>query len=155
MIIFLVYVKSWKLNALARIALFIGLPKRGIFMSVFLNFQRSYCPLIWMCQCGKNNGKINRLHERCLCIIYNDKQSSLSELLEKDGSVSIHMRNIQSMTTEMFFVGRNLSPPIINDTFTQTDNSRYNLRQIFEFSRVMVKPVYHGSDNVSFLVLKM
>ena len=30
------------------------------------------------------NNKINRLHERCLRIIYNDKLSNFEELLHKD-----------------------------------------------------------------------
>ena len=30
------------------------------------------------------NNQINRLHERCLRLIYGDKQSSFEELLEKD-----------------------------------------------------------------------
>ena len=29
------------------------------------------------------NNKINGLHERCLCLIYNDKNFSFEELLEK------------------------------------------------------------------------
>ena len=64
-------------------------------MNAFFTSQSSYCPLVWMCRSRTNNNKINRLHERCLRIVYNDKQSSLNELLEKDGSVSIHMKNIQ------------------------------------------------------------
>ena len=43
----------------------------------------------------ESNRKINRLHERCLRTICNDKQSSFNELLEKDGSVSIHEQNFQ------------------------------------------------------------
>ena len=39
----------------------------------------------------------------------------------------------------------------MNDIFKQNDSSRYNLRQIFEFSRHLVKSVYHGSESVSFL----
>ena len=66
-----------------------------------------------MCHSRTNNSKINRLHERCLRIVYNDKQSSFNELLEKDGSVSIHMRNIQIPTSEMYKLVNNLSPPII------------------------------------------
>ena len=48
-----------------------------------------------MCHSRTNNRKINRLHERCLRIICNDKQSSFLKLLEKDNSVSIHQRNLQ------------------------------------------------------------
>ena len=48
--------------------------------------------------------KPNRFHERCLRTIYNDKQSSFNELLEKDGSVSIHemyKNNLESWTKNM------------------------------------------------------
>ena len=92
----------------------------------------------------------NRLYERCLHIIYNYQQSSFSELLEKDGSVSIHMRNIQSLVIEMFRVSRNISLLIMNDNFKRKDNSLYNLRKISEFSRPLVKSVHPGSESVSF-----
>ena len=68
-----------------------------------------------------------------------------------DGFVFIHMRNIQSLAIKMFHNSRNLSPAIMNGIFTQKGNSRYNLGQIFKFSRPLVKSVYHGNDSVSFL----
>ena len=86
-----------------------------------------------MCHNCTNNRKIRRLHERCFLIIYNDKQSLFSELLEKDGSVSIYMRNIQSLAIEMFRVSKNILLPTMNDIFKQKDNSRHKLRQISEF----------------------
>ena len=72
-----------------------------------------------------------------------------------DGSVFIHMRNIQSLAVEIFRDSRNLSPTILNDTFTQKGNSWYNLRYISKSSRPLVKSVYHGSDSVSFLEPKI
>ena len=84
-----------KINALARIAPFININKRRILMNSYFRSQFNYCPLIWMCHSRTNNRKINRLHERCLRIICNDKQSSFLKLLEKDNSVSIHQRNLQ------------------------------------------------------------
>ena len=71
-----------------------------------------------------DNRKITRFHERCIRIFYSDKQSSFSDLPEKDGFVSIHTSNIQSLNTEMFRVNRNLPQPIMNDISTQKDNSR-------------------------------
>ena len=70
-------------------------------MNAFFKLQFSYCPLLWMCHSRANNGKINRLHERCLQIIYSDKQSSFETLLEKDSFVSVHNQNIQILATEM------------------------------------------------------
>ena len=65
------------------------------------------------------NKKINRLHERCLRIIYNDKQRSFNMLLGKDSSVSIRGRNIQYLATEMYKVSNGLSPPVASNIFTQ------------------------------------
>ena len=59
---------------------------------------------MWMCHSREYNNKVNRLHERCLRIIYNNKRSSFNALLEKDGSVSVHERNIKILATEMFKV---------------------------------------------------
>ena len=62
---------SRKIYALARIAPYMDLPKRRMVMNAFFNSQFNYCPLIWMCHNRTTNRKINRLHERCLRIIYN------------------------------------------------------------------------------------
>ena len=78
-----------------------GTANKHILMNAFFTSQFSYCPLVWICHSRTNDNKINRLHERCLRIVYNDKESSFNDLLEKDGSVSIHMRNTQILATEM------------------------------------------------------
>ena len=104
-----------------------------------------------MCHSRTNNNKINRLHERCLRLINNDKQSSFDELLQKDDSVSIHMRNIQILATEMYKLVNNLSPPIMNRVFKLNSDSRYNLRQISQFSRSLVKSVYQRTESISYL----
>ena len=64
-----------------------------------------------MCHSRIINKKINRLHERCLGIIYCDKQSSFEELPEKDSSVSIHKRNIKILATEIYKVSKGMSTP--------------------------------------------
>ena len=104
-----------------------------------------------MCHSHSNNRKINVLHERCLRIIYNDKQSSFIELLNKANSVSIHIRNIQSLAIEMFRFYNGLSPPLISNIFKLKTENSYNLRQVSEFSRPTVKSVYHGTESISYL----
>ena len=120
-------------------------------MNAFSNSQFSYCPLIWMCHNRTPNRKINRIHERCLRIIYNDKQSSFKMLLEKGSSVSIHDRNIQCLATEMYKLSNELSPPIATTIFTQKDCYPYNLRLNSQFSRPLVRSVFHGTDSISYL----
>ena len=59
------------------------------------------------------NNKINRLHERCLRIIYNNKMSSFADLLAEDGSATIHTRNLQVLATEIFRVHKNILLTIV------------------------------------------
>ena len=72
------------------------------------------------------NSKINKLHERRLRIVYNDKKLSFKELLETDKSVPIHIKNLQVLATEMSKVYRNISPSIVRELF-QSRNNDYNL----------------------------
>ena len=121
-----------KISALARVTPYLGTAKKRVLMNAFFTSHFSYCPLVCMCNNHTNN-KINRLHERCLQIVYNDKQSSFNELLEKYGSVLIHMRNIQILATEIYKLVNNPSPPIMNRVFKLNSDNRYNLRQISNF----------------------
>ena len=74
---------SRKIHALARVTPFMNLSKRRLLMNSFFETRFNYCLLICMCHSRENNRKINRLHERCLRTIYNDKQSSFNGLLEQ------------------------------------------------------------------------
>ena len=134
-----------KISALARVTLFMGLSKRKLLMNAFFTSQLSYCPLIWMCHSRSSNRKVNMLHERCLRIICNDKQSSFTELLNKDNPASIHIRNIQMLG---FYNG--LLPPLMNNIIKLKVENPYNLRQVSEFCRSMVKSVYHGTESISY-----
>ena len=104
-----------------------------------------------MCHSRTNNRKINRLHERCLRIICNDKQSSFIKLLEKDNSVSIHQRNLQILAIEMFKVSNGLSPVLMNDIFKLRGEQTYNLGKLSQFYRAKVNSIYNSTESVSFL----
>ena len=145
---------SRKIHALARVMTFMNLSKRRLVMNSFFKTQFNYCPLIWMCKSRENDRKINRLHERCLRTIYNDKQLSFNELLEKDGSVSIHELNLQVLATEMHKISNGLSTPLMRDIFPINRNP-YNLRQNSQFSRPRINIVYHGTEIVSNLGTKI
>ena len=77
-----------KVHVLAKITPYISIPKRRLIMNSFFISRFNYCPLVWMCHSRLMNNKINRLHEKCLRIVYSDKTSSFEESLEKDGSVT-------------------------------------------------------------------
>ena len=86
-------------------------------MNSFFNSQFNYCPLVWMFHSRSINNKINRLHERVLRILYNDFKSSFKNLLGKDGTVSIQVKNLQKLVTEMFKISKNFSVPLMSELF--------------------------------------
>ena len=68
------------------------------------------------------NNRTNNTHHRALRIAYQDKKSSFEELLENDNSVSVRMRNLQYLATEIFNVKNVSSPIIMNEVFNFQDN---------------------------------
>ena len=127
------------------------LSKRRILLNAFFISQFSYCPLVWMFHSRGKNNKINRIHERCLRIIYNDKKSTFYELLEKDGSVSIHKRNLRFLACEMFKLKRDMAPELIKELILPNRQRRYELRNNPDFAVPIVKSVHKGLESLSYL----
>ena len=102
---------SQKVSALARISSLMRFEQRKCIVNLFITSHFSYCPLVWMFHSRRLNNRINHIHERALRIIYQDYNSSFEELLRKDGSLTIHQRNLKLLVTEMF-QGKLDVPPI-------------------------------------------
>ena len=108
-----------------------------------------------MCHNRTNNNKINRIHERCLRLIYNDKKSSFKDLLQKDGSVSIHHRNLRTLAAELCKVFKGLNPVIFAEAFPVRQHSQYNLRNYSYFAMPLAKTVNHGLESLSYIGSKL
>ena len=63
------------------------------------------------------NNKINRLHERALRLVYNDETSSFKDLLERDGSVTMHQRNLKFLALELYKSKMGVSPTLVGAIF--------------------------------------
>ena len=67
------------------------------------------------------NHQIDKIHERTLRYVYEDDVRSFEDLLEMDGSVKIHHKNIQAMALEMFKVKNGTGTSITNNIFKMRD----------------------------------
>ena len=140
-----------KLRALARATPYMTNEKRKLLINSFFNAQLKCCSLIWMLHSRCNNNKIKHLHEKCLKLIYCDKNPSYEELLEKDGSVSTHRRNTQDLAIEMHKVRNQLASMIIANAFTTVPENHYNPRNYNGFRFPFARTVYHGTESISYL----
>ena len=118
-------------------------------MRAFVISQFQYCPLVWMFHSRHLNNKINRIHERALRIAYKDYKSSFNTLLEKDNSVSIHAKNLQTLMIEMFKTKVNINPPFMKEIFCERTVT-YNLRNNNEFLLPRVRTTSYGSETIKY-----
>ena len=79
-------------------------------------------------------------------MVYLDFTSSFAELLERNGSVTIHQRNIQLVAIEMFKVVKKLGPDIMRDLFV----FNFDTRSDRTFLRPNVNTVYNGENSVRY-----
>ena len=82
-------------------------------------------------------------------LIQNEKLTSYEELLEKDGSFSVHHRNIQSFAIEMLQIKHEHSREVITDIFKQI-TLEYNFRKTRDCRIPSVNKVLHGSESTSY-----
>ena len=148
-----------KLNALSRQCTMLPLNKRKILMTAFFISQFSYWPLVWVfCSRGRNN-KINNLHYRSLQIVYRDFISTFQQLLEKDGAVTIHHRNIRLLATEMYKVSNGIASPSMSEIFGYkngtVDNVSSNTIACKFYNPVKPKTTNYGLETLRHLAPKI
>ena len=79
-------------------------------------------------------------------MVYLDFTGSFAELLKRDGSVTIHQRNIQLVAITMFGVVRKLGPDIVRDLFVLDLDTRNDRT----FLRPNVNTVYNGENSIRY-----
>ena len=139
-----------KLHALSRIAHYMDSEKLEHVMKAFILSQFTYCPLVWMLSERGLNNKINHLHEKALRIAYKDDVSDFKALLEKDNAVTIHVRNIQLLMTEIFKTQHSLNPTFMKEIFIPKNN-QYALRNEQPIKLLRPRTTTFGEKSISFL----
>ena len=95
--------------------------------------------------------KRDRLQELSLRIVYSDKTSDFSELLENDCSASIHYENIRQLATDNFTVSKDLCPKIVKGLFQFRKEIPYNFRKRSQLHIPPVRTAFSGTESITFL----
>ena len=110
--------------------------------------------LVWMFHSWSLDNKMNRIHEKALRIIYNDRPSSFKELLHEDNYVTMHHKIIRNLAFETIKFLHGLSTLILNEVFVEQDCD-YNLGSINFLNRRRIKSVRYATKSVLFLAPKI
>ena len=143
-----------KLSALIRLGSYYNFSQRRLLMKSFIESQFGYSRLAWMFHDRGVNHKIDKIHERTLRFVYGDDVRSFEDLLEMDGSVKIHHRNIQAMALEMFKVKSGTGTHIMNNIFKMNDIVDRPVTRFSSNSNGFYLPqintVHYGEDSLRF-----
>ena len=124
--------------------------QRKLLLNAFITSQFSYASVVWVFHHRKLNNWINHIHERTIRLVYKDYTSSFDELLFKDNSFRIHLRNLQKLAIEIFKVKVGIAPDIMKNVFPIIENP-YDLRNETKFKSRNVNTVRYGIGTASFV----
>ena len=113
-----------KLRALSRMTNLLSFNKRKALFKAFVECQFKYCPIVSMFHSQRTNGKISRIHERALRIVYADDVSTFDQLLAMDKSFCIHHQNIQRLLTEIHKALYDISGNSLKELFVKREGIR-------------------------------
>ena len=102
-----------------------GVCEKRLLVNAFFFARCNYCQLVSMYFYRINNNKVNRLHEKCLCLIYWQKLF-FEDLLEKGGPACIDQKNLRAQKLFKIFIG--LRQVIFAGAFSERQQSQYNMR---------------------------
>ena len=102
--------------------------QRKFIANALIMSQFSYWPFNLDVSSRAIEHRINRIHERILRLIYpNQHQLTFKELLEKNKTVSIRQRNLQTLANEIYNAKKKVSPEVANSLLEFTKKN-CNLR---------------------------
>ena len=108
----------------------------------------TYCHIVWHFCKAADARKLERVQERALRAVYNDRNATYEELLEKGRLSSLENRRLQDILILMYKVKNSLAPEHVCNMFFQQDK-HYNLRSDFPVPRY--NTVKYGKHSIRYL----
>jgi len=138
-----------QINVLKRLSKILDENSKLTIFKSFILCHFNYCPLIWHF-CGKTNTKkLERLQERALKLIFNDRTYSYSELLQKADISELVISRLRLIALEVYKIIHNQTPQYLSNMFVQNDNG-YNLRGSNNVTIPLVKTTRNGINSLRY-----
>ena len=141
---------SGKLKALRRIRPYLSVKTAKALCNAFILSNFNYCPLIWMRFDKASNSLLDKIHRKSLAVVYQDFNSSFTDLLKLSNSDTFHIRFIKKLLEEIFKSVNGLSPAFISELF-QPKYSGYELRRGHQLVLPRTATVKYGLHSIRFV----
>ena len=108
---------KYKLRALQRIRNYLSTEKARLLVTVFINSQFYYPPLIWIFAGKTLISKVQKIHIRTLQVVCTTYEKSYHELFILNREISIHQKHLHFLVTEVYKSVNNLNPQFMWNYF--------------------------------------
>ena len=143
-----------QLNALGRQAKLLNTKAKKRVFNSFIRANLNYCPLVWVNRNKTDLGRLEKVQERALRLVYNDKSVPYEDLLRRSGVPSVLLRWKRVLVTEVYKALNGLSPTYIQELFKEK-NVPYSLRS----SQIVIQPksrtTTHGLNSLTYQGAKL
>ena len=112
-----------QLNAIKRLARFMGSKERVVIVNSFILCHFNYCPLIFVFCSNASQKKLEKVNKRALRLVLSDCTSSYSKILVEAKSSTIHIHSIWLLALEVWKTLHNLNPAFMKDYFLPIPSS--------------------------------
>ncbi len=137
---------SRQINVLYRFKGVFGFKQREAIHNTFILSNFNYCPIVWHFCSKSSTTKMEKIQERALRFLYNDKVSSYDCLLEKCKGSTLHLRRIKTIALEVFKSLNDLNPPFMKEMFDMKQVP-YNLRDNNLLTQPKFRKISYGKNS--------
>jgi len=143
-----------QLNALRRQSRLLNMKAKKKVFNSFIRANLNYCPLVWVNRNKTDLARLEKVQERALRLVYNDKTVSYDDLLRRAEVPSVLVRWKRVLVAEVFKALNGISPPYIQDLFREKEVP-YNLRASKIVIQPLCKTITHGINSLTYQGAKL
>ena len=139
---------SYKLHALGRIRKYLTLEKSKLLYNAFINNQFNYASIIWMFCRKQDYLEVEKIHYKALKIVYNSNEC-YEELLIQNNEVSIHQKQLRTLSTEIYKSLTDVNPDFMKNYFSFKEIP-FSLRNGSALKIPSARSTYYGINSIHF-----
>lgn len=144
---------SRQINVLKRVGKYLNRLGRLTIYHSFILSNFNYCPVTWHFCSEINSKKMEKIQERALRFIYEDKSSTYDELLIKSKLPSLKIRRIRSIALETFKIINKQSPLYLHDLI-EIKQHKYSFRYQNTASLPKVRTTKYGLNSFKYFAAR-
>ena len=120
---------AMQLNTICRLVKFMGSKEKMSMINNFAYSSSNSSPLFCSCESSQ---KIEKIRKCCRRLVLDDCESGYGNLIQKNGTTTMEIKRLRTLTTEIFKTISNINPSCMKNIFTPKTNAKIRPHDIID-----------------------